>query len=141
MKRVLITTDFTYHSKNAVKVALELFNDSQKPCHFVLMNTYLVPEVDPELIISANDKFKKISKAGLELEREEALKLNKNPLTTFETISQLGSLTNVTLQTIEKFNINLVVMGKNGGKHVDLVAALLKQQGCPLLITYAIKSK
>lgn len=140
MNRVLITTDFTHHSKNAIKVALELFNDFQKPCHIVLVNTYLVPEVHPDLLISTNDQLRKISKAGLEQDREEALKLNKNPLITFETISQMGSLTNVTLQTIEKHKIDLVVMGKNGGKHVDLVSALLKKQGCPLLITYATKS-
>lgn len=140
MNRVLIATDFTHHSKNAIKVALEFFNDVPRPCHIVLINTYLVPEVPADLIISTNDQLKKISKAGVEEDHKEALRLNKNPLITFETISQMGSLTNVILQTIQKHKIDLVVMGKNGGTHVDLVSALLKQQGCPLLITYATKT-
>ena len=118
---------------------MELLNDAQKPYHITLVNTYLVNETDPDLIISANDKLKKVSKAGLEKDREEAMKLNNNLNVTIETISQMGSLNHVILQTIQKQKIDLVVMGKNGGSHVELVSALLKQQGCPLLITYATK--
>lgn len=90
--------------------------DVQKPYHITLVNTYLVNEIDLDLIIIANDKLIKVSNVGLEKDREEAMKLNNNPNVAFETISQMGSLNNVFFQTIQKQKIDLVVMEKKWRK-------------------------
>lgn len=103
------------------------------------MNTYLVNETDLDLIIIANDKLIKVSNVGLEKDREEAMKLNNNPNVAFETISQMGLLITFFCRQFKNKKSILLSWEKNGGSHVELVSAVLKQQGCPLLITYATK--
>lgn len=111
-------------------------NDLQIPCRILLIHTYMVHQTDPELALSDNDSFKERSKAGLEAERLEALKHNKNPHISIETSSHMGSLNNVIQHLLKKEKIDLVAMGKNGGRHVASVATMLKKLKCPLLITH-----
>jgi hypothetical protein len=102
----------------------------------MLLNTYLVQQTDPGQVIKLNDELKNISKAGLEAERLEAVGKITNPHISIETSSHMGSLNYVILQFLQKEKIDMVAMGKNGGKHVETISTLLKQQHCPLLITY-----
>jgi nucleotide-binding universal stress UspA family protein len=111
-------------------------NEVNLPCRLILVNTFIVKRTDPEMIITVNDHLKRLSKEGLNEQKEFALrKISKNPITV-ETTSQMGSLNNVILQIIQREKIDLVAMGKDGGKHVESVTAILKTQQCPLLITY-----
>ncbi len=136
MKRIIITTDFSYHSKHAIEYVLQLMREAQIACQLLLVNTYIVQQTDPKQVIILNDELKKRSKQGLEQEKIEALKKNTNPLITIETNSQMGSLTNVIKQMLHTYKVDFVAMGKDGGRHVEQVANLLKEQECPLLITY-----
>ncbi len=136
MKRILIPTDFSKHSRHTLQYVLELLQGFSTPWRILLVNTYMIKETDPNEVIKINDALKGKSKQGLELERELALQYNKNPLLTIDVASHMGSLTNVVLQLLRSENIDLVAMGKNGGRNVESVANLLKQQQCSLLITY-----
>ena len=109
---------------------------AQIPCQIFLVNTYMVQQTDPKQVILINDELKRKSKEGLESELEEALSKNNNPQISINITSQMGSLTNVIRQMIQTEKIDLVAMGKDGGKHVEKVAALLKHHGCPLLVTF-----
>ncbi len=60
-----------------------------------------------------------------------------NPNISVDTASHIGSLNNVVRQLLQKEKFDLVVMGKNDGKHIEAISALLKQQLCPFLITHA----
>lgn len=136
MKTILIPTDFSSHARYNLEYVLNLVRDTQVPCKLLLVNTYMVQQTDPREVISLNDELKQISKKGLELEKQHALRLSTNPNIQIETASHMGSLGNVVVQLLRRQKIDLVAMGKNGGKHVDSIATLLKQHKCPLLITY-----
>lgn len=137
MKGVLIPTDFSHHSTYTIKYVLDLLQNNQGPCRVLLLNSYMVLQTDAKLVISQNDELKAKSKAGLLQDVNYANKNLKNPQITIETISYMGSLKNVIYQVLQKENIDLVAMGKDGGKHVETISALLKEVGkCPLLTTY-----
>lgn len=94
-----------------------------------------IQQTDPLQVISFNDELKRRSKAGLERQCADAMRRITNKNITVETASHMGSLNNVILQLLRKEGIDLVAMGKDGGKHVESVSSLLKLQQCPLLIT------
>lgn len=137
MKKILITTDFSTHSQYTIFYVLNLLHDTQIPCKILLLNTYIVQQTDPHQVISTNDELKRISKLGLERQRDKALKNVINFNISIEIASHMGSLNNVVMQLLRKEKIDLVAMGKNGGRHVESLSHLLKQQQCPLLITYS----
>lgn len=136
MKRILIATNFSAHSGCTIKYVLNLFKDTQIPCHILLVNTYMVQQTDPLQVILVNDELKSRSKQNLETEKVCALALIDQAAITIETSSHLGTLKNVVQHLLQKDKIDLVAMGKNGGRHVETVANLLKKLKCPLLITY-----
>jgi nucleotide-binding universal stress UspA family protein len=136
MKRILIATDFSCHSKYTITYVLSFLQDTKIPCKITLLNTYMVQQTDPNQVILHNDELKKKSKAGLEKERDEAIGKVENPNISIDVASHMGSLNHVILQLLNKNEVDLVAMGKNGGRNVETISTLLKQQLCPLLITY-----
>jgi nucleotide-binding universal stress UspA family protein len=137
MKTILVTTDFSHHSNHTIDYVLEFLRDTQIPCKLLLLNTYMVQATNPAEVISMNDELRKRSHTGLESAMLEARSKITNPNITVEVASHMGTLNNVILNLLSKKKIDMVAMGKNGGWHVEMVASLLKQQKCPLLITYA----
>lgn len=109
--------------------------ETQISCQILLVNTYMVQISDPGQVIFLNDELRMKSKKGLERESLEALTFNTNPLISIETNSRMGSVVNVVRQIVKAEKIDLVAMGRDGGKHVEQMSILLKEQGCPLLIT------
>lgn len=136
MKKILIATDFSRHSKHTLQYVLNFFQDIQVPCHITLLNTYMVLPTDARQVIIMNDELKKKSLAGLHLEENEARQMIKNPHLKIEVISHMGSLKNVISNLFQAKKFDLVAMGKDGGKNVETVQTLLKQVECPLLVTY-----
>lgn len=136
MKSILIPTDFSAQSRHTLKVVLDLMHKTQIPCHVLLLNTYLVKQTESQNLIQLNDELKNKSKAGLEKEREEAMRDLYNSNIKIETASHLGSLKNVIMQLHETHKFDLVAIGKDGGKQVDTIAAMLNRQQCPILITH-----
>lgn len=136
MRNIIVTTDFSNHSRNSLNCVLDFIQDTHTPCRVLLLNTYVVKQTDPEKVIEVNDELKRKSLQGLETERSEALKKIHNNNITIETSSHMGSLNNVISQIIKRTKIDLVAMGKDGGKNVELVSETLKKQQCPLLVTY-----
>lgn len=136
MKKILITTDFSAHSRHTVDYVLDLFQHTQVPCHLLLVNTFKVLQTDPAKVIATNDELKKISLRGLEEEKALTLAKVKNSFISVDIASRMGSLNNVVLQIIQSEKIDLVGMGKKKGRHVEMMSSLLKKHHCPLLITY-----
>lgn len=140
MQSILIPTDFSEDSKYTIKYVLDLLQNNKGPCRVLLLNAYMVLQTDAKLVISQNDELKKKSRAGL-LEEEMFAKTKlTNPEVTIETLSSMGSLKNVIYQVLQKEKIDLIAMGKDGGKNVEVISTMLKSEGlCPLLTTYQSK--
>ncbi len=135
MKTILVTTDFTHHSRKSLDTVLELFG--KKSCRILLLNTFTVDNRDARDIIRLNDELKQQSREKLEEEKKLALQKNSGGDVIIETSSRMGSLGNVIGQILAAEEIELVAMGKNGGDHVQTVTQILKKFHCPLLITHA----
>lgn len=141
MKKILVATDFSAHSRYTVEYILNLLEETQIPCKICLLNTYMVQHTDPSKVISHNDELRNSSQSGLENELREMQKKVKNPNISLEIASHMGSLNNVVLKMVLQDKFDMVAMGKSGGDNVETVSKLLRQQKCPLLITYLPEDK
>lgn len=136
MKHILITTDFSAVSRKAIRYTLRFFQSFNEPCHFFLLNAYLVPKTSAHNIIKLNDELKSDSNQGLQREQAWASEfLGTNSL---ESISAMGSLKNIIPRLIQEKKVDLLVMGKDGGRHLEDVTEVLKreQRECPLLAVF-----
>ena len=140
MKKVLIPTDFSLESRYAVKYIINFFHELNSPCHITLLNAYLIPSnTNKKDIIELNDKIKKKSQEGLEKDFIYALKLIQSDIIKVETLSYMGSLTNVVISILQQKEVDLIAMGKDGGRHVEQISYLLKVAKPfrpPLIIIY-----
>ena len=138
MKRIIVATDFSSHSKHTVEHVLDLMRDVNVPCKILLVNTYVVNESNPGLVIETNDRLKKESKEKLEEERLAALTSISNPYITLETSSHMGSLHNVLLKLVEQYQVDLVALGKDDGKNVKNIINQLRDKDCEVLVTETV---
>ncbi len=139
MKTILVTTDFSPHSRHSLRYVVELIEHDPGPIRILILNTYNIPMkvgMTSGQIILLNDELKRRSKEGLEIERLAIIKLIKNSKIKIDTSSHIGTLKNVVHQLLDDEKIDLVVMGKDGGRHVESIAAFLRNYECPLLTTY-----
>ena len=132
MKRILVNTDFTEHSKRAILHVLDMIRDTLSPCQVLFLNTFTVHQTDPKQVMALNDERKTRSLAGLAQERKLALELLRNPQVSVEISSHLGSLQNV-LANLADTETSLVVIAKGDIKNPDSMNAILKL-AIPLLI-------
>jgi len=117
MKRILLPTDFSEISKNAILYALQLFKDI--PCEFFLLNVFRIPYVTSEELIGnavgqlaeLEDELHQISKKGME-DLLETLPKNKNHK--FSKISDYNLFLNAVQNIVNEKNIELIVMGTKG---------------------------
>jgi nucleotide-binding universal stress UspA family protein len=138
MKKVLIPTDFSATAENAIGHTIDFFKDSAIPIKIYLLNVYMVPNVEKDQILTTNDQLKLDSQLGLKKTYEKVNELLQGAPHQLECISILGSLKNVIPSFITKNNIDLVIMGKDGGKHVEEISSVLKKKrsSAPLMIVY-----
>ncbi len=136
MKRIIIATDFSPHSQKTIEFVMGIVKDTTAPHEILLLNTYMVKETDPLKVIGLNDELKLASRRKLEHERSELQKKMRNPNIKIEIATHMGSLPNVVSQLIKANPVELVAMGKDGGRNVENVSVVLRQNGCSLLVTY-----
>lgn len=121
MKTILIPTDFSVASRNAIQYAFNLFGDKKEDYRILLLNTYLIPSSPFNQLIFLHDELRKKSLDGLEKQRQWAKGVNPNHPISLEIFSSMGSLENVINYLIDNEKIDCVVMGM---EHVN----------CPLLV-------
>ncbi|HET8803315.1 MAG TPA: universal stress protein [Aequorivita sp.] len=143
-KRILIPTDFSQNAYNAVKYALALYK--REYVEFFILNTYYHSGYSKEnlLIPEPTEKEQKIVREA-SMQNLEKLKVQigfheENEKHTFHFISEFGSFFDVLKETVEKHDIELIVMGTRGktdNKTVILgsnaVNAMEKIRNCPVL--------
>ncbi len=115
---ILLPTDFSKNSGNAISYAMELFKNEK--CNFFFLHTY-TPSfyrmdymLGGPLFSAIPDSDVDISLAGLEKTLEDVKKNYKNPKHTYSIISAFNTLTDeINEVTVEK-EIDMVVMGTQG---------------------------
>ena len=115
---ILLPTDFSKNSGNAISYAMELFKNEK--CNFFFLHTY-TPSfyrmdymLGGPLFSAIPDSGVDISLAGLEKTLEDVKKSYENPNHSYNVISAFNTLTDeINEVTIEK-EIDMVVMGTQG---------------------------
>ena len=117
MKRILLPTDFSDISVNAIQYALSLF--AEETCEFYLLNVYHVPymtneellEFDSQQLVVLETELYNASQKGL---TDLISKLNKSENHRFHVISDYNFFINAIKQTVIDKKISLIVMGTKG---------------------------
>lgn len=125
MKNILLPTDFSENAWSAAQYAIESYKDEK--CVFYLLNTYTPTIINGRFITSgirqgqSEDTAQKNSKIGLQKTIQHIRKTYNNPNHSFRTVSSFSLLIDEIQETIEKNQIDLVVIGSQGESNSDLV--------------------
>ena len=114
-RTVLVITDFTKSSTNAVLSAASLFEKLN--LKFILLNVFENPAEKSHLLISVEDILVKDSEAGLKKQAAELASTLKGKEVSFTTYSAAGRLKKVVKAIQETENIDLIVVGIPSDKH------------------------
>ncbi|WP_353779419.1 universal stress protein [Winogradskyella sp. 3972H.M.0a.05] len=117
MKQILLLTDFSDNSRNAINYALEFFKG--EPCQFHVMHVHKMGTFtsDDLMMSSESNIYDSIVKAPKEklVRLVNSLKNSfKNSNYTFETIVDFDDFTDAVNQVVTSKSIELVIMGTNG---------------------------
>ncbi|HMB61718.1 MAG TPA: universal stress protein [Eudoraea sp.] len=144
MKNVLLPTDFSENSWNAIVYAIQLFKGDA--CVFHLLNTY-TPAIVHSRFMAVSTEGRLLEDA-VHMDSENELKrllkrisgLNGNPNHSFKTISSFSLLTEEIKQSAERLGIDLIITGTKGAsglKEVFLgsntVRIIKAIRSCPVL--------
>jgi len=146
MKNILIPTDFSENSWNAVKYALEFFKNTK--CDFYLLHVSIIYNyASGESPIMPLPAIEIIDKTVLKQAKTQLKKLLKkidhlphNPKHNFYTISNYDYFIDAVKAHVEEKNIDLIVMGTKGASGLKKVMIgsntgdLITRVKCPVLI-------
>ena len=117
MKRILLPTDFSPISLNAIEYALEMFKDV--PCQFYLLNVFRIPYLTNEELMDQNAARLSILEDEMYDDSINALKelkagLPKNDKHEFITLSDYNLFSLAVKQVVQDKKIDMVIMGTKG---------------------------
>ena len=143
MKKILLPTDFSDNSWNAIKYALQLFKDQE--CNFTLLNTYtpIIYQIEYMQLGSTQlgllETMKEVSENGLDEMEQKILNEFKNPKHTYSKISSFSTLTTEINELYSGNIMDLIVMGTKGATGAREVlfgtntVHAIKNAKCPVL--------
>ncbi|MHA7865356.1 universal stress protein [Flagellimonas marinaquae] len=117
-KRIILPTDFSKNSWNAIVYALTVFKDD--PCDFFILNSFQVGASGLSTKMARyNDTrlynlMKEQSERDLKREMEKINALDKNPNHNFIPRSEQATLVNAIGKTVYKEEVDYVIMGTKG---------------------------
>ncbi len=143
-KKILLPTDFSENSLNAINYALELYKNDT--CDFFLLNAYLlgeelsdvmtVPVWQKEMIETADVE----SKEGLK-KIVKTIQSTKSDKHTLSTISRMGDALQAIKDVVEEKDIEMIVMGTKGASDFKnklfggtATYVMEKVRNCPAII-------
>ena len=117
MKRILLPTDFSSISLNAINFALSLYEDTQ--CEFFVLNVYRVPYMTNEELMENDAQQLAIVEGQMYEASQKSLKdliasFEKNENHVFHAISDYNFFINSVKQCVMEKDIELIVMGTKG---------------------------
>lgn len=145
-KKILLATDFSKNSWNAIVYALELYKDTE--CDFYILNAFTASEylkdslMVPEPGQDAYEEAKDESEDGLtEVSRMITFREENNSKHDFTIISLFDNLREAIDKVVEEKDIELVVMGTKGQTNTsnflfgsNAVDVMEKIRNCPVLV-------
>ncbi|WNH10651.1 universal stress protein [Thalassobellus suaedae] len=143
MKKILLPTDFSENSWNAIKYALQLFKN--KTCKFYLLNTYtpVIYHVEYVLVepsqFDMGDTVRENSVTQLNNFKTKIEKEFNNSKHTIETIAAFNNLISEIKDLVKEKAIDYVVMGTKGATGIKEVlfgsntVHVFKNVKCPIL--------
>lgn len=144
MKNILLPTDFSKNAWNALAYALTLYKKT--PCTFYILNAFQVNAYTSERLVKlknsgrAFDAAKEESELGLARFLKGIRFRTENSRHQFHTISTQGDLLEAVQDCVDKKDIDIIIMGKNGqdktpriyGSHTTELMEKIKN--CPVLV-------
>jgi len=143
MKKILLPTDFSENSWNAISYALNLFKN--ETCTFFLLNAYtpVIYHVEYVLVNPAQyglgDAVRENALKQLDIFKDRMTKTFKNPKHTIETIAAFNTLVSEVKELVTKKKIDYVIMGTKGATGATEVlfgsntVHVFKNLDCPIL--------
>lgn len=144
MKHVLLPTDFSDNSWNAIKYAIKLYKDQD--CVFYLLNTYTPVIYNVEYVLGypaqfgLGDAIRETSQANLkELTNKISEEFPNNLKHKFEALSKFNTLISGIKEFIDHQKVDLIVMGTKGATGAKEVlfgsntVHVFKDIKCPIL--------
>lgn len=143
MKTILLPTDFSENSWNAIKYALLLFKNQE--CRFILMHTYTPIIFQTEFVpigpaqYGLGDAMRQVSETKMERLLDQIKLEFPNPKHQYETACIFSTLVNEIKTITEKENVDYVVMGTKGATGAKEVlfgsntVHVFKNIKCPVL--------
>tara|TARA_R110002049_G_scaffold283218_1_gene463242 strand:+ start:1592 stop:2443 length:852 start_codon:yes stop_codon:yes gene_type:complete len=143
MQNILLPTDFSENSWNAITYALQLFKN--EPCKIYLLNTYtpVIYHIEYVLVSPAQyglgDAIRENSLKNLDDFKTRIKKEFNNPKHTIETIAAFNNLISEIKDIVENKNIDYVVMGTKGATGAKEIlfgsntVHVFKNVKCPIL--------
>ncbi|WP_298317449.1 universal stress protein [uncultured Aquimarina sp.] len=143
MKRILLPTDFSDNAFNAIRYAMQFFKNEE--CTFYLLHTFTPVSYNVGYLIEnpvpygIEDIVMMNSKRDIESTEEKIKNEFNNPKHSFVRISAFNMLINEIKDTVDRYNIDLIVMGTKGatgakeifiGTHTMYT---IKKAKCPVL--------
>jgi nucleotide-binding universal stress UspA family protein len=116
-KNILVPTNFTKHSWSALMFAMNLYKKT--PCTFYLINAYQSQSFLSEALPlgksgQEEESESEVSEKGLDRMMKGLGFRKENPKHQFKTISHKGNLIEGIQETVDKFGIDLVILGSAG---------------------------
>ncbi|MBJ7882057.1 universal stress protein [Gelidibacter salicanalis] len=139
-KSILIPTDFSDNAWSAVTYALKLY--AHEVCTFYFLNSYYFSNAQSRTFITSHfiASLKEASQKDLTELKARADKENTNTKHTFEILMSGDELLYAIKNSIERYHIDIVVMGTKGATGVDkfffgsnTVKTIQNITGCPVL--------
>ena len=118
MKRILLPTDFSENSQNAITYALALFKNQE--CQFHILNIQKLSEYMMDDVMastqgeSAYNSIIKDNNVKLKALVKKLRKTYKLQPFTFNTLFDFDDFVPAINQAVESHNIDLIIMGTNG---------------------------
>lgn len=146
MKTILIPTDFSENSWNAIKYALEFFKNTE--CDFYLLHVSIIynyasgesPLMPPTSVEFIDKTILKQAKTQLKKLLKKIELLPHNPLHHFYTLNNYDYFIDAVKTQVAEKNIDLIVMGTKGASGLKKVMIgsntgdLITRVKCPVLI-------
>ncbi len=142
MQIILIPTDFSVVSQNAIEWALTFFKNQEGGYRVLLLNTYLVPSLPAHQLITMHDELRKKSIEGLEHQLQLVTEANRQKKASFEILSHMGALENVMAHIVQTQHVDCIVMGMSHTQNKKEIlekncVCVLNRLQCPILIVPA----
>lgn len=144
MKKIILPTDFSENAYNAIRYAVQLFNEVETT--FYLLHTYTPAIYQTEYVldnpgqIGLGDIFQENSQSQLEGLKTKLKEEFDNPAHTFIPHSALSFLVDEVRETIKNEKADLVIMGTQGAtgaKEILLgthAVHVIKKATCPVIV-------